>query len=159
MNGEDRLLEQGSQHYLNLKLQPWEVMEKWGHPIEFFGFLKFCALKRIGRLEEKNEIEKDLTKSIHELQKMLQWYQDNQKAIDEVLGLAIQPAELVIRDWEWATEQMRNGHRVKRAEWSDTRGIMVYSAMGVPNIYTDMQSRVYNGSLEDLVAEDWEIVA
>lgn len=84
--GKDNLRDRGSDHYRNLSLQPWDAMEHWGHPIEFYGFLKYCAVKRLARLNEKGEILKDIEKSIHELEKLREWYLENQAAIDAVIG-------------------------------------------------------------------------
>lgn len=62
----------GGTHYKDLKIQPWSVMEAWGPKEHFVGFLRFNALKRLGRWDSKDSAIQDAEKAIHELTKMVE---------------------------------------------------------------------------------------
>ena len=56
-------------HYKRLTPEPWDVMEGWNRE-HFIGFLRYSALKRLGRWDSKDGALQDVTKAIHELTKL-----------------------------------------------------------------------------------------
>ena len=56
-------------HYKRLSPEPWEVMEGWNRE-HFKGFLRYSALKRLGRWDSKDNALQDVRKAIHELTRL-----------------------------------------------------------------------------------------
>ena len=60
----------GGEHYVKMKVQPWDAMEAWMTPEEFRGFLKGNVIKYFARCNNKGGDE-DLKKALHYLNKLL----------------------------------------------------------------------------------------
>ena len=67
----------GGNHYKQLKPEPWEIMEGWNRE-HFKGFLRFCAMKRLGRWDSKDNPLQEVEKAIHELQKLAELLREDQ---------------------------------------------------------------------------------
>lgn len=59
----------GGDHYSKHKIQPWDVMQEYLSPEEFYGYLKGCVIKYVLREKDKGGVE-DLQKACHYLEKM-----------------------------------------------------------------------------------------
>ena len=60
----------GGDHYLKLRIQPWDAMEAWMSPEAFKGFLLGNVIKYVAR--GKWDRYEDLKKAQHYLEKLLQ---------------------------------------------------------------------------------------
>lgn len=69
----------GSQHYTQLKVQPWDAMECWLTKEEFIGSLKASAIKRLGRAHTKGVELEDLIKAHHELGKAIELLKESKE--------------------------------------------------------------------------------
>jgi len=59
----------GGDHYVSLKIQPWDAMQAWMSPEAFEGFLTGNVIKYVARHKRKGGVE-DLRKSRHYLDKL-----------------------------------------------------------------------------------------
>ena len=66
-------------HYKRLKPEPWEIMEGWNRE-HFIGFLRYNALKRLGRWDSKDGALQDVTKAIHELTRLKELLEEDAQA-------------------------------------------------------------------------------
>ena len=69
---------QGSKHYTEKSIQPWDAMRSWMTPEEFRGFLRGNVIKYICRYKDKDGVE-DLQKAEHYLSELIK---DECKDID-----------------------------------------------------------------------------
>lgn len=69
MNGANNT-EIGGDHYLMMKIQPWEVMESILTREEFIGFLKGNVIKYSMRQGRKGDAEVDAEKARHYARKL-----------------------------------------------------------------------------------------
>jgi len=61
----------GGDHYKNLKVQPWDVVDTW--PIEQqIGYYRGGALKYIMRMGNKDESIQEVGKGLHYLEKLIE---------------------------------------------------------------------------------------
>ncbi len=60
----------GGSHYASKAIQPWDAMQAWMTPEEFFGFLRGNAIKYLARCRDKGGVQ-DLLKARHYLDKMI----------------------------------------------------------------------------------------
>ena len=61
----------GGDHYKNLKVQPWDVVDTW--PIEQqIGYYRGGALKYIMRMGNKDESTQEVGKGLHYLEKLIE---------------------------------------------------------------------------------------
>jgi hypothetical protein len=60
----------GGSHYLEMRIQPWEVMEAWLTHEEFIGFLNGNIIKYISRYKAKGGVQ-DLQKARQYLDKLI----------------------------------------------------------------------------------------
>ncbi len=67
MSASDK--QEGGDHYKKITPEPWDVMYGWNRE-HYIGFLRYCALKRLGRWDGKDGALKEVRKAIHELQRL-----------------------------------------------------------------------------------------
>lgn len=61
----------GGQHYKNMRIQPWDVIDSLDHA-QAIGFYRGNALKYIMRAGEKGPAREDYEKAKHYLEKLLE---------------------------------------------------------------------------------------
>jgi len=61
----------GGQHYKNIRIQPWDVIDSLDHA-QAIGFYRGNALKYIMRAGEKGPAREDYEKAKHYLEKLLE---------------------------------------------------------------------------------------
>ena len=61
----------GGDHYLTMDVQPWEAMEAWMTPMEFYGYLRGNAIKYLARTGKKGDALEDLKKARHYLDRLI----------------------------------------------------------------------------------------
>lgn len=66
----------GGTHYKNLNPEPWDVMEGWNKE-HFIGFLRYSALKRLGRWDSKDSALQDIKKAHQELGKLIELLEED----------------------------------------------------------------------------------
>jgi hypothetical protein len=62
----------GGDHYLNMKVQPWDAMRAWMSDDEFAGFLRGNVIKYIARAGKKGDELEDLCKAVHYLDALIE---------------------------------------------------------------------------------------
>lgn len=65
----------GGEHYVKMKVQPWDAMEAWLTAEEFDGFLRGNVIKYLAR--DKGGVE-DLKKAQHYLSKLIEFLEETQ---------------------------------------------------------------------------------
>ncbi len=60
----------GGRHYADKAIQPWDAMQAWMSPAEFYGFLRGNVIKYVARCNDKGGIQ-DLLKARHYLDKII----------------------------------------------------------------------------------------
>jgi hypothetical protein len=63
---------QGSKHYTDKSIQPWDAMQSWMCKSEFKGFLTGNVIKYIARYNDKGGAD-DLKKAKHYLEKLIEF--------------------------------------------------------------------------------------
>jgi hypothetical protein len=62
----------GGDHYLNMKVRPWDAMRAWMSDDEFAGFLRGNVIKYIARAGKKGDELEDLCKAAHYLDTLIE---------------------------------------------------------------------------------------
>lgn len=149
---------EGSQHYRDLEVEPWEAMQSWLTQEEFVGFLKGCAIKRLARAHSKGEQLLDITKAIHELEKardVLRLAITKEKKAKE----KIHPLDAFLHNFTWADRQIRKGYKLKRRAWPPGQYIcMGRNRASNYEYYRTNEGTPYSLQEEDKAATDWEIL-
>lgn len=69
-------VQEGGNHYKEMKIQPWEAMEAWLSPAQFRGFLLGSAIAYLARVNTKGVDGKggiqDIKKAKHYLEKIIE---------------------------------------------------------------------------------------
>jgi hypothetical protein len=68
MNADDKQI--GGNHYKEMPVQPWTVMENVLTPEEFRGFLKGNIIKYSMRAGRKGATDEDIKKAFHYIEKL-----------------------------------------------------------------------------------------
>ena len=68
MNADDKQV--GGNHYKDMPLQPWTVMEEVLTHAEFIGFLKGNIIKYAMRAGRKGATDEDINKAFHYIEKL-----------------------------------------------------------------------------------------
>jgi hypothetical protein len=138
---------EGSPHYTELNVQPWEAMDSWMTPREFIGFLKGCAIKRLARTHSKGEERMDLIKSIHELRKAL-----------EILEEFVPEPKYLAADFTWANNLLKEGRKMRRIPWDPGAYLCLATNDKTNHQYYRTEAGVpYALTQDDREAKDWEV--
>lgn len=69
-------IQEGGNHYKEMKIQPWDAMEAWLSPAQFRGFLLGSAIAYLARVNTKGVEGKggmqDIKKAKHYLEKLIE---------------------------------------------------------------------------------------
>jgi len=69
-------IQEGGNHYKEMKIQPWDAMEAWLSPNQFRGFLLGSAIAYLARVNTKGVEGKgglpDIKKAKHYLEKIIE---------------------------------------------------------------------------------------
>lgn len=69
MSNKARDLQVGGDHYKNMLIEPWDVIDTW--PLEQrIGYYRGCALKYVMRMGAKDASAQEIRKGAHLLQKL-----------------------------------------------------------------------------------------
>lgn len=63
--------QEGGDHYLNMGIQPWDVVDTWPHE-QRIGAYRFGALKYLMRMGSKDESQQEIAKGHHYMRKLLE---------------------------------------------------------------------------------------
>lgn len=89
----------GGSHYKDLGYgEPWKIMEVWDRE-HFKGFLRYNALKRLGRWNKKEPVLCNIEKAIHELQRLAELLREDEEVKKKKLNHVTPGGKSLDKSW------------------------------------------------------------